>query len=192
MKLFTALFICFVFLNSNFLYAQTQNKITYCINANEKELLKLINQYRKTKKLPPIKLSPELTKVAKIHAKDLAKNNPDTGKCNTHSWSDKGNWKACCYTDDHKKAALMWSKPAELTTYKSEGFEIAFQSSEDATPAEALAGWKKSSGHNNVIIERGNFNKMGWKAIGIAVEGNYALVWFGKEPDKEPPLTECK
>lgn len=179
-------------MNINFLFAQKQNFITYCINSSEKELLIKINQYRKTKKLPPIKLSAELTKVAKIHLKDLAENHADTGVCNTHSWSDKGKWKACCYTDDHKNAALMWSKPSELTKYKSEGYEIAYETSEIATATDALAGWKKSSGHNQVITETGVFNKMGWKAIGIAVEGNYALVWFGVEPDNEPALQECK
>ena len=187
---FTLIFLCII--NINFLSAQTQSEITYCINSNEKELLNLINSYRKIKKLPPIKLSADLTKVAKIHIKDLAENKPDTGNCNTHSWSNKGKWKACCYTDDHKKAALMWSKPGELTKYKSEGYEIAYESSDIANPTDALAGWKKSPGHNQVITETGVFTKMGWKAIGIAVEGNYALVWFGVEPDNEPELLDCK
>ncbi len=192
MKIYSLTLICLFLLNANLVKAQKQNKITYCINSNEKELLKQINLYRKTKKLPPIKLSTELTKVAKIHITDLTENHSDTGICNTHSWSNKGKWKACCYTDDHKNAALMWSKPSELTKYKSEGYEIAFETSENATPADALSGWKKSPGHNQVITEKGVFNKMGWKAIGIAVEGHFALVWFGVEPDNEPALPECK
>ena len=192
MRILLSVLVCICFINLNYSYSQKQTKIDYCINSNEKELLKLINQYRKTKKLPPIKLSPELTKVAKIHAQDLAQNHADTGVCNTHSWSDKGNWKACCYTGDHRNAALMWSKPSELTKYKSEGYEIAFETSESATASEALDGWKKSPGHNNVITEKSSFNKMGWKAIGIAVEGHYALVWFGVLPDNEPALPECK
>ena len=173
-------------------FSQHNQSDTVCINSKEKELLKLINEYRKSKKLPPIKLSPELTRVAKIHVHDLITNNPCKGKCNMHSWSDKGNWKPCCYTDDHKNADKMWSKPSELTSYKSNGYEIAYQSSDGAVPSEALLAWKKSQGHNMVIIEKGAFNKMKWKAIGIAVEGNYALVWFGTLSDNEPGLLECK
>lgn len=177
---------------SNLLFSQEIKSDTFCINSDERELFNLINAYRKSKKLPAIKLSPELTKVAKIHAKDLITNNPNKGKCNMHSWSDKGIWTPCCYTDDHKNAAKMWSKPSELTKYKSEGYEIAFQSSDGADPKESLEAWKKSSGHNIVILEKGVFNKMKWKAIGIAVEGNYALVWFGVIPDNETPLNDCK
>lgn len=173
-------------------FSQNVEKDTFCINQKEKDLLKLINDYRKSKNLPAIKLSPSLTNVAKIHAHDLTINNPNKGKCNMHSWSDKGNWIPCCYTDDHKNADKMWSKPSELTNYKSNGYEIAYQSSDEAVPVEALSAWKKSPGHNMVITEKGVFNKMKWKAIGIAIEGNYALVWFGTLPDNEASLLECK
>ncbi len=171
--------------------ALSQTTATYCVSSQEKELLGLINNYRKSKKLPAITLSPELTKVAKIHARDLETNHPDIGKCNMHSWSDKGNWIPCCYTDDHKNAAKMWSKPSELTKYTSNGYEIAYESSDGARPDEALMSWKKSPGHNDVIIEKGVFNKIKWKAIGIAVEGNYALVWFGAVADTEKALPDC-
>lgn len=187
---FTGLiFFCF-FVKA--VYSQTAPDEIFCVNAKEKALYKLINDYRKSKKLPVIPLSPELCKVAKIHLNDLADNNPVTRKCNLHSWSDKGRWKPCCYTDDHKNAGLMWSKPSELTSYKSEGYEIAFESSAGAGPEEALAVWKTSPGHNSVIIEKGVFNKIKWQAVGIAVEGNYALVWFGEIKDNSTPLEDCE
>jgi uncharacterized protein YkwD len=191
MKILSLICLLIIIISTN-IKAQTEPKESYCINKEEKQLLKLINDYRKTKKLPPIPLSASLTKVAKIHAYDLETNQPVKGKCNMHSWSDKGKWKACCYTDDHKNAALMWSKPAELTNYKAEGYEIAFESSATVTPEAALAGWKKSPGHNSVITEKGVFLNMKWKAIGISVRGNYALVWFGAEKDPEPALQDCK
>lgn len=186
-----SVFFLIIFIQTNYAISQTDTIHNYCINTKEKEMLKLINDYRKTKRLPAINLSPELTKVAKIHARDLNTHHPDVGKCNMHSWSDKGKWKACCYTDDHKKAALMWSKPSELTKYKGNGYEIAYQSSDSPAPSEALALWKKSPGHNSVITESGIFKKMKWKAIGIAVEGEYILIWFGAEADKEPALEDC-
>jgi uncharacterized protein YkwD len=183
--------IIFITIN-NYSIAQQLIPDKYCVSAQEKEMLKLINEYRKSKKLPAITLSSELTKVAKIHANDLNTNHPNNGKCNMHSWSDKGKWEPCCYTDDHKKAALMWSKPSELTNYKGNGYEIAYESSDTPSPKEALALWKKSPGHNSVIIQSGIFKNSKWKAIGIAVEGNYILIWFGTEPDTEAALEECK
>jgi hypothetical protein len=186
-------FLLIISINVNYMaLSQVKQIDNFCVNFQEKEMLKLINEYRKSKRLPSIKLSPELTKVAKIHANDLNSNHPDVGKCNTHSWSDKGNWKPCCYTEDQKNAALMWSKPKELTNYKSDGFEIAYENSGVPTPSEALALWKKSPGHNSVIVENGVFKNMKWKAIGIAVEGNYILIWFGNEEDNESALPDCK
>lgn len=190
-RLYIFSLIIFLVIN-NICFAQLADSNKYCVSVQEKEMLKLINEYRKSKKLPAIALSPELTKVAKIHANDLNTNHPNKGKCNMHSWSDKGKWKPCCYTDDHKKAALMWSKPAELTNYKGNGYEIAYESSNDPTPKEALALWKKSPGHNSVIIQSGVFKNSKWKAIGIAVEGNYILIWFGEEQDKEATFEECE
>ena len=184
-------FFLIILIQFNHAISQTDTSNKYCVNAEEKEMLKLINAYRKTKRLPAINLSPELTKVAKIHARDLNTNHPYEGKCNMHSWSDKGKWKPCCYTDDHKNAKLMWSKPSELTNYKGYGYEIAYESSDTPTPSEALVLWKKSPGHNSVITEIGVFKNMKWKAIGIAVEGNYILIWFGAEEDKEPALEDC-
>lgn len=190
MKLICLIIIAFS-MQIELTFSQSISQTNYCITKEEKELLKLINDYRKTKKLPVIKLSSELTKVAKIHANDLIDNQPIHGNCNMHSWSDKGNWKPCCYTDDHKNAKLMWSKPSELTNYKSNGYEIAFELSSGATPEDAFAGWKKSPGHNNVILEKGVFNKIGWKAIGISIKGEYALVWFGETEDNFEDIDDC-
>jgi len=190
MKQICLILISIIF-NLNFVYSQNNLQSEYCITKEEKELLQLINDYRKTKKLPSIKLNAELTKVAKIHINDLIDNQPIHGKCNMHSWSDKGKWKPCCYTDDHKNAKLMWSKPSELTNYKSNGYEIAFELSSGATPKDALAGWKKSPGHNDVILKKGVFNKIGWKAIGISIKGEYALVWFGEIEDNFEDIDDC-
>lgn len=167
------------------------DKVT--VSKNEYKLYKLINQYRASKNLPAIPLSKSLTYVAQVHCKDLVENQPDKGKCNMHSWSNKGNWEGCCYTSDHKKASCMWNKPSELTNYPSSGFEISHWSSYqsgDGVPAEqALQSWKSSNGHNNVIINRSVWKNKEWKAIGIGIHKNYACVWFGLSED---PAGEIK
>ena len=42
-----------------------------------------------------------------------------------HSWSNEGIWTAVNYTSDHKYRDLMWSKPSDISNYKSSGFEIS-------------------------------------------------------------------
>jgi hypothetical protein len=149
------------------------------------DLASLINQYREEQGLAQIPRSVSLTKVAELHVKDLADNQPVKGNCNLHSWSDKGTWTACCYTDDHALATCMWNKPGELTTYPGNGYEIAAWSSFDITAQEALSLWKESAGHNNVILNRDIWSNVEWKAMGAAIYKGYAVVWFGKETDPE-------
>lgn len=152
------------------------------LSEEEIKLYELVMEYRAKNGLPSIPLSVSLTKVAKAHVEDLQVNKPVTSKCNLHSWSDKGPWMACCYTNDHANANCMWSKPRELTSYKGNGYEISFWTSGSATATQALNGWKTSSGHNSVIINAGIWNKK-WNAIGVGLSENYAVVWFGHELD---------
>jgi uncharacterized protein YkwD len=163
-----------------------------CISAQEMKLYQLINSYRKQKKLPPIPLSKSLTFVAQTHSKDLMENKPDTGNCNGHSWSNKGKWTSCCYTPDHLQKECMWNKPKELTTYTDTGYEIAYFSSVGVNPEQALAVWKKSPGHNIVMINGPGWKDFKWKSMGVGIYKNYATVWFGVEPDKEGVPKNCK
>lgn len=173
-------------------FAQKKS-FTHCISSDEYKLYQLIMEYRKEKGLPEIPLSVSLCYVANVHAKDVAENHPDEGDCNMHSWSNKGNWEACCYTPDHKKGKCMWKKPAELTNYTGNGYEISHGGSEGytATPLSALNGWKGSSGHNAVIINQGIWSDK-WNAIGIGMYKGYAMVWFGNETDADGAPVKCK
>jgi uncharacterized protein YkwD len=152
------------------------------LSTEEKKLYDQIMKYRKSLYLPEIPLSSSLTIVAQTHVKDLENNHPVYGNCNLHSWSSNGNWIPCCYTSDHAEASKMWSKPKELTTYKGNGYEIAYSSSK-ATAEGALEAWKSSSGHNAVMINEGIWDSQ-WNAIGIGIYGGYAVVWFGREKDQ--------
>lgn len=164
-----------------------------CLSEEEKKLYDLIMQYRKSKKLKKIPLSAKLTKTAQAHVHDLSDNYSleEAGQCNPHSWSDKGSWTPCCYTGDHKQASCMWDKPKEIAGYNSAGYEIAYYSSGGANAYEGLEGWKKSSGHNPVIVNLGTWKKVEWKAIGIGIYGNFGVVWFGEMEDDEKPK-DCK
>ncbi|MBN1799787.1 MAG: CAP domain-containing protein [Spirochaetales bacterium] len=152
------------------------------LTAEEQKLYNLIMEYRAAYNLPVIPLSPSLSYVAKLHVRDLYKH-PPKGSCNLHSWSDDGPWTSCCYTSNHAKAECMWYKPKELTPYTGMGFEISMYYSLQVTAEMALTTWKTSSGHNQVIINKGKWRDSTWRAIGIGIYLNYAVVWFGKEGD---------
>jgi len=167
-----------------------------CLSPTEQSLAVLINGYRKEKKLPEILVSRSLTFVAQVHARDLVLHYRQNSRCNLHSWSDNGPWSSCCYTADHRKASCMWDKPRELTPYTGDGYEIAFYSNYPySTPADfasdILKGWKKSPGHNEIIINKGKWSKSTWKAMGVGAYGNYAVVWFGEGVDDTAEPSAC-
>jgi uncharacterized protein YkwD len=178
-------------------YPSEQTSIIYnddsCLTQEEELLYTLIMDYRKTKGLPAIPISAKLTSVAKAHAIDLNENYVfDPGnKCNPHSWSRKGKWSACCYTDDHKEATCMWDKPKEIADYEGRGYEIAYYSSAGASAKEGLEGWQQSSGHNPLLVNSGIWSQVSWKGIGIAIYKNYGLVWFGDVAD-DSTVKDCK
>lgn len=162
------------------------DSVNDCLTAEEQKLYELLMQYRKSKNLPTIPLSGKLTQVARLHAEDLnAHYDMDNSTCNPHSWSSNGKWVACCYTDDHKNPKCMWRKPQEINGYPGNGYEIAYYSSEGANATEGIEGWKLSPGHNPVMINEGIWKSITWKAVGVAVRGDYGLIWFGELEDQE-------
>ena len=144
----------------------------------------LINAYRAELGLPAISVSRSLTLVAEVHARDL-ETSSRPNQCNMHSWSNAGNWSACCYTSDHAQAKCMWAKPREITgrIYRGDGFEISHGGSGGVTPEGALRSWKSSQAHHEVIINEGIWSTSQWRAMGVAVSNHYALVWFGEMTD---------
>ena len=165
-----------------------------CLSEQEAKLYTLINDYRADKKLKAIPFSSKLTKVAQAHAKDLMANYDinSSKRCNPHSWSKKGAWSSCCYTNDHKRAQCMWDKPKEIAGYESPGYEIAYYSSAGATAEEGLKGWKKSPSHNPLLINTGIWKEIDWQAVGVGIYGEYGVVWFGQKADEENNFKICK
>ena len=76
----------------------------------------------------------------------------------------------------------MWAKPKQIAGYKANGYEIAASASGIA-PEQALTQWQDSPAHHEVMINKGIWTKP-WRAFGVAIEGDYAVAWFGEEADK--------
>ncbi len=148
------------------------------------ELAKQINDYRATLKLPRLPMSPGLTKVAQAHVKDLNVNKPVVDNCNMHSWSAKGSWTSCCYDGSKAAARCMWNKPKEIAKYPSNGYEIAARNPAGMTPESALSQWQTSQAHHVLMINQGIWTQA-WGAFGVALEGDFAVVWFGYDIDRK-------
>jgi len=155
------------------------------IEPTDQSLYGLINHYRQEQDLSSVPYSVSLSIVAETHIDDLIQHYTINDDCNLHSWSENGNWSACCYTSDHEQAECMWSKPGELTSYEGAGYEIVAYKSSGITAKKALELWKKSEGHNSVISNLGKWAEIEWKAMGTAIRDDYAVVWFGEEKDPE-------
>ncbi|MEE1131104.1 MAG: hypothetical protein UHX00_05675 [Caryophanon sp.] len=157
------------------------------LTANEQELAKRINAYRESLGLKRLTISKSLTAVARAHVVDSNAYNPgkETNilgqKCNLHSWSANGDWVPLCYTPDHLYAALMWSKPRELTDYKGNGYEISTWTNGKMAPGQAFELWRKSAGHEQLMASRGAWSML--TTMGVGIDGGYAHVWFGSDRD---------
>jgi len=157
---------------------------THCVSEEEMRLSVLINNYRRQHNLPPVPLSKSLSYVARQHVIDLQ----DNVKTLTHAWS------SCEYkNNDASTYNCMWLKPRELTSYTAYGYECAYSNfPHNANADEALNTWKRSPGHNNVIINRGPWRNIRWQALGVGIYKNYITIWFGEETDAEgiPPVCD--
>jgi len=180
-----------IFLKLFYFIAFLSGQTTPELSEGESSLYNLIMEARENHNLSSIPLSESLTQVAVLHLKDLNENEPyDDNRCNPHSWSDKGSWEPCCYDSNHSNPECMWKKPIELTEYTGFGYEvIAFQSSQDdpsseISPQKALELWMQSPGHKNVLLNLKHFKDTEWRAIGVAIQGPWACVWFGEELDE--------
>ena len=175
-------------------------RLEVCVSPAEAALIVSINRYRGEHGLEPIPVSRALTLVARLHVRDLALNHPDRGRdargvpANLHSWSGEGSWRAVAYTDDHAHAREMWGKPREITggAYSANAYELAYESSGRAEPPGVLASWSASSGHSDVLLERGYWQGKRWPALGAGIYGSYAVIWLGELPDPQGEPEPCE
>ena len=158
---------------------------SFCISSMEFKLYNMINAYRNRYDLPPIPLSKSLCFVASMHVNDLFLHHPDQGSCNSHSWSDQGNWKPFCYPRDENKKNSVWDKPKEMTLYRGKGFEIVYWENNAVVIDSIIAFWKSMDYFNSFLMNTGKWQGKKWNAIGIGIHENYACAWFGELPDQE-------
>lgn len=164
------------------------------LSEKEKELVKLINDYRISLGKKPLNVSKSLTCVARTHNRDQVLHfendlKDDQGRpANMHSWSKYGNWTPTMY-NEHSRHRIMWNKPGELTPYKSEGFEISagqqyYTEVYQMTPEIALNLWKNSPDHNEFIIKDNVLYDVyhAERVMGISIHDGFANVWFGNNP----------
>jgi hypothetical protein len=163
----------------------------FCLTKDEYRLYTLINEYRTKNGLGIIPISRSLCYVAKVHARDLYLNNPDTSICSLNSWSDKGQWTACCHSGATPSPACIVNKPKELTKYPGEGHEIAYWESEQLNPDTIVNFWKSVDATKEILLNQKRWSYFSWKAIGIGLYKGYACVWVGDQPDIEPEPTLC-
>ncbi len=162
----------------------------FCVNEQSIELFNLINNYRTENDLERLPLSASLSYVASTHLNDLVENHADTSLCNLHSWSDQGDWTPCCYQAYIPIQDCMWDKPKELTPYKYRGYELAFYQEGQLSAQEVLDAWLEIPEAKQMLLNQGRWNNT-WRALGLDMENNYALLWFGRAKDNESPPSIC-
>jgi hypothetical protein len=175
--------------------AQDQQKP---LSDEEKQLADLVNMYRVDNGLPAVPITNSLTKVARTHIIDLNTYHPmHAGVCDWHSWSNHGDWTEVCCTYTDATYLQTNSKPREITeSYDSDGYEIAFhKQGSEATPEDAFDYFKNfGSIHvlgvddNDLILERNDWSDYNWRAMGVGIDGNYAVFWFGEIEDPAGPV----
>lgn len=146
------------------------------LDTEETRLYELINAYRARAGLPPIPISPSLSRVANRHVRDLHEN---VGSL-SNSWSN-------CPVEVNQSStfACMWEAPQRLgTDYPGRAYENAAGPVAQGMRAEdALTIWQRSSPHNAVILNQGPWRTMTWQALGVGIYQGYAVIWFGEEVD---------
>lgn len=163
----------------------------FCITSDALVLYNMINDFRRSAKQPIIPLSRSLCFVAAKHLTDLTSTNSQDNGCGLHSWSDKGNWKPCCYSKDPLRNECMNTKPKEIAGYPGLGYEIAYWGEETTTPAGVMEIWRNTAISKNIFLNLDKWQSKQWKAAGVAIGGGYALVWLGDKTDSPGDMLIC-
>jgi hypothetical protein len=85
----------------------------------------------------------------------------------------------------------MQEKPRELTDYPGKGYEIVYWENKDATADNAFDQWRTITASRSIITNFKDWEDFSWKAMGVAIEKNFAVVWFGEEMDIENETKVC-
>lgn len=151
---------------------------------------RLVNAWRAENDLPPVQLSPTMTELAAVHARNVDAYWPSAPpQCNEHSWFDdllqiernRYQWRSCCYSSVAADALCMANKGRELFNYTGRTFENSARGSA-LTPSVAVEAWKRSQGHNMLLLS--DFMHV----CGAAQSGRLFFLWMGDAPDSTVPI----
>lgn len=175
--------------------AETPDEVT--LTPEAKLLADMLNDYREENGLDRIPLSKSLTHVAQVHVTDLNLHYDRNTGCNVLSWSDQGDWTPCCVTDDPARLKCMWDKPKQLSSYKTMGIEMGLEIFVGRMrPSIAFHSYIDPKNNSYyVLLNKKEWGRVKYKAMGIALQGRFVAVWFGMKTDKEgepgmPPETD--
>ncbi len=196
MKVISKQFLVILFFLSvvGSLSAQTDKTIPseFCISAEDNKLYESINLFLIENGQKELSLSKSLSYVANLHITDLLQNHPDTSICNLSSWSDKGEWTACCYNKYVPNQDCMWDKPKELTNFKYRGYELALFFEEDFTSDTVMQLLLSSNAVIDMLLTKGDYSKKKWVCMGLAINKEYASIWFAQRADNAGKPDICE
>jgi len=173
------------------IFAQKNIPENFCISVQEKLLFDQLNQLIEDYGKEKLAYSASLSYVAKTHVNDLLQNHPDTRICNLSSWSDKGDWTACCHNAYVPQQDCMWDKPKELTQYPYRGYEIAGYFEDAFTVDSVIKLWSGTKEVLDMLLTDGNFQSKKWTCMGVGLNAKYVSVWFGQRSDKLNRIELC-
>lgn len=167
------------------LFGQNNNKIPndFCISNTENQLFNSINQLLIENGGKELSLSKSLSYVAKLHINDLSENHPDTSICNLSSWSDKGDWTACCYNSYVPNSECMWNKPKELTNFRYRGYEMALYFEEEYNSDSIMQLLYSSKKALAMLLTKDDYSSKKWICMGIGINENYTSIWLAQRAD---------
>ena len=131
----------------------------FCLTDDEYRLYELINAHRLVNGLKEVPLSASLCYVARTHVIDLYTNHPDTGICNLNSWSDKGDWTACCHNKYVPREECIRNKPKELTKYTGEGYELTYAEVLSTNADTVFRFWSEIEVANAFLLNEGQLER---------------------------------
>ncbi|MDP4291133.1 MAG: SPOR domain-containing protein [Bacteroidota bacterium] len=166
----------------------------YYVEKTELQLSAAINKYRTKNGLGELQLSPSLCFVARTHLNDMRINSKSEHGCSLNSWSDKGNWKPCCFKPDQKNLELMTSKPNEIIGFRGKGYEIVVKAKKGASAKDIMNVWLKDQTTQDFLMNAGKWSNRNWQSMGVSIYHDIASIWASEMPDRmtEIPLENDK
>ena len=86
----------------------------------------------------------------------------------------------------------MNEKPAEISNYPGQAYEIIYWENKRATSERAFDQWRETSVARALITNFKEWESFEWKALGVALHEGFAIAWFGLEEDVEPETIICE